>query len=318
MRKVSNITTFLIIILLFGNACLSARVRTENVETFTSNDSAEADAFEANGEDASNTKQTEDEIRKVDFKNFTYEPVCAGVDDKAEKVRVKDGEFKEEKEMDGYTERFYFNVFDVSYGDLTGDNQAEAILLTVCNTGGTGNFSEGFVYTMKGGKPALLTRIEGGDRAYGGLREARVKDNTLIVERNDVGELGGACCPEFSITSNYKLSGNQLRLIGKESRRELYPSKRVSFARGKSSDTQTVTIPANEFQRFVISANKGQTMTVRVNSKKATVDLRSGDAETTESPGFMRAVLKEKGDYIFQVWNNGEGDAEFTVTVEIK
>ena len=60
-------------------------------------------------------------IQKVDFKNFTYQPYCAGED--PQKVTVKNGEFSKEEQQDGYTDRFYFNVFSVTYGDLTGDGQ---------------------------------------------------------------------------------------------------------------------------------------------------------------------------------------------------
>jgi len=93
-------------------------------------------------------------IQKVDFKNFIYKPFCAGSDPLL--VTVKNGEFSKEEQQDGYVDRFYFNVFSVTYGDLTGDRQPEAIVLTVCNTGGTGNFSEGFIYTLKTGKPLLV------------------------------------------------------------------------------------------------------------------------------------------------------------------
>ncbi|HSK72277.1 MAG TPA: hypothetical protein VK892_11310 [Pyrinomonadaceae bacterium] len=320
MKKYFNGILLLIFFLLFNSAGLSNRVQTETSENQNQIDAGSFAASASGNQDsgATETEQTQDEIRKIDFKNFTYEPFCAGVDDEAMKVAVKNGEFSEEKEADGFTERFYFNVFDVGYGDLTGDNRAEAIVLTVCNTGGTGNFSEGFVYTMKDGKPSLLTRIEGGDRAYGGLRSAKVENGTLIVDRNDVGEEGGACCPEFAVATTYKLSGSRLVPTGKETRRELYPARRVSFEKGKSSGIVSVKIPANERQRFVVEANRGQTMTVRVNSDKAAISLRKGDAETTESAGLMRAVLKERGDFVFEVWNNGENEAEFTVTIEIK
>lgn len=128
------------------------------------------------------------EIRKVDFKNFTYPAHCAS--EETENLTVKDGEFSREKQEDGYVDRLYFRVFDITYGDLNADRRDEAIALTVCNTGGTGNFSEGFIYTMKGGKPSLVARIPGGDRAYGGLRQAYVENGLLVVESNDVGELG--------------------------------------------------------------------------------------------------------------------------------
>ena len=113
------------------------------------------------------------DIHSVDFKNFTYPALCIG--EKASRITVKNGEFSEEKQEDGYVDRFYFNVMDVAYGDLNADRRDEAIILAVCNTGGTGNFSEGFIYSMKAGKAALVARIPGGDRAYGGLRSARVE-----------------------------------------------------------------------------------------------------------------------------------------------
>src|SRR5687768_9805023 len=95
-------------------------------------------------------------INQVDFKNFTYPAHCAS--ETPQKITVKNGEFAEEKQQDGYVDRFYFNVMDIAYGDLNADGREEAIVLTVCNTGGTGNFSEGFVFQIKNGKPVLAAR----------------------------------------------------------------------------------------------------------------------------------------------------------------
>ena len=47
------------------------------------------------------------------------------------------------------------------------------------------------------------------------------------------------------------------------------------------------------------------------------VNLRFGDAETTEDTGFLRAELNEKGDYTFEVTNNSKSEAEFTIEVTI-
>src|SRR5436309_759417 len=117
-------------------------------------------------------------IRNVDFKNFTYQPSCTDMEDgkKLEKITVKNGEFAREKQMEGYVDRFDFRIMAVTFGDLNGDKQDEAIILSNCNTGGTGQFTEGFVYTIKGGKPVLLARVPGGDRADGGLRSLTVED----------------------------------------------------------------------------------------------------------------------------------------------
>src|SRR5215208_4793942 len=137
-------------------------------------------------------------IRKVDFKNFTYSAHCAG--DSASKITVKAGEFSEEKQQEGYVDRFYFNVYDAEYGDLNGDKSEEAVIISNCNTGGTGNFSEGFIYSMKAAKPSLIARIPGGDRGYGGLRSAKVENGLLVVDSNDAGTDGAACCPQYVVT----------------------------------------------------------------------------------------------------------------------
>ena len=257
----------------------------------------------------------QNDIRQVDFNNFAYEPFCAP--EEKGKVSVKGGEFYEEKEVDGFTDRFYFKIFEVAYGDLNGDRKDEAIVLSVCNTGGTGNFSEGFIYGIKNGKPALLTRIEGGDRAYGGLREARVENGLLIVERNDVGENGGACCPEFVIASRYKLNGGELIEAGKSDKRELYPKQRVNFAKGASGTTFKVTISSGDLKRFVVGARAGQTLTVSVSSDKTSLRLLE-DVNVTEGTNNILARLPKNGDYTIEIQNNAEIESEITVSVKIK
>lgn len=318
--KISSKISFLIIFVLFCNsACFSARHRTDNNENLTFNnlDSSAASVFKQQNPASSEKIQTSDEIHKVDFKNFIYQPYCAG--EETRKITVENGEFSEEKQMDGYIDRTYFNVFDVSYGDLTGDGKDEAVVLTACNTGGTGNFSEGFIYGMKNGKPELLTRIEGGDRAYGGLREARVENGILIVERNDVGEAGGACCPEYIVTSKYKLEGNKLKQVGTESKRELNPAERVSFEKGKSMTVLNLNLPAeSEYKRFVVGARAGQTLRVSSNSKNAQIRLYKGDADVLTEGDNLTAKLNKSGDYIFQIGNTGENNLNVSITIEIK
>src|SRR5438445_13218141 len=82
------------------------------------------------------------DTHKVDFRNFTYQPYCAG--EETQKITVKNSEFSQEKQMDGYVDRMYFEIRGIAYGDLNGDGKDEAIIITNCNTGGTGQFTEGF------------------------------------------------------------------------------------------------------------------------------------------------------------------------------
>jgi len=205
------------------------------------------------------------DIRQIDFKNFTFEPFCVG--EEAQKITVKDGEFSEEKEADGYTERFYFKVYDLKYADVNGDGQEEAIISSVCNTGGTGNFTNGLIYTIKNGKLTVLTEFEGGDRADGGLVSAKVVDKQLIVERNSPGEFGGSCCPEFIETTRYKWNGKNLVPVGEASSRELYPATRVSFQKGTSMSAFSVRIPQGEIKRYIFGARKGQILLVSTDIK---------------------------------------------------
>jgi len=110
------------------------------------------------------------DLHQVDFRRFTYYPACADFESEEAKVAVQvtDGKFEGKAGTD--LEGTYFEVREVLYGDLDGDGHDEALVRTLCNTGGTGQFDEGFVYGSKNGKPVLLGRIPGGDRASGGVR----------------------------------------------------------------------------------------------------------------------------------------------------
>ncbi len=255
-------------------------------------------------------------IRLVDFKNFTYEAFCAG--EQTQNVKVKDGEFSYEKQMDGYTDRLYFTVSDIAYGDLDGDRSDDAIVLTVCNGGGTGNFSEGLVYKWKDGKPILIANIPGGDRAYGGLKSVKVANSVAVVERYDAGEHGAACCPEYILTERYKLQGGKMIQIGKSARKEIYPKERVLFDKGTAGKTLKVKVPSGDRKRFVVGAKAGQRLTVSAGMTTANIRLlESDDARVTEGVNNFLAVLSKTRDYTIEVSNSSDAEIEVTLTVKI-
>lgn len=271
------------------------------------------------------------DIRDIDFKNFTYQPYCAGPGEETLNVTVKDGLFYEEKQSpEGFTERFYFNAYDVIYGDIDGDNADEAIVLSLCNTGGTGNFTEGFVYGMKDGQPALIARIEGGDRAYGGLREVSVENGKIIkVERSAPGELGANCCPELIETSIYRFENGSLVQVGEKTTREIYPAERVEFEKGKDYKVFKLRMDADDqIKRYVFRARKGQTLQVITSAPEARVRLHKGKAKVlpeneklfrgAESTNEFSAKLRETGDFIFEISNFSDTVLDFFVTVKIK
>lgn len=252
----------------------------------------------------------------ADLQNFTYTPSCAS-EDSAKPVTVKNGEYSYEKQEDGYVDRFSFNVFDIVYGDLTGDGKEEAVALTVCNTGGTGNFSEGFIFGAQGGKAVLLATLPGGDRAYGGIRKAWIDKGRLVVETNDPGEMGGACCPTEIITSTYKLAGKKLNEVTAPTKRSIYPLRRVNFAKGRSEAVVKLTIRGDEGAELVLGARKGQTMTVNVSDEAVEAGL-TGEAKITTIANGFRAVLAASGDQTIQLRNGAADPVTVTVTIRIQ
>ena len=280
-----------------------------------SNSAASNSSTDAGPESGGGKAIVDQSIRKVDFKNFTYEPECAYEDKK--KITVKNGEYSYEKPAEGYTDRFYFNIFEISYGDLNGDNYEEAIVLTKCNTGGTGNFTQGFVYTMKDGKPSLFANVPGGDRADGGLRTAKVDNGQLVVESNDPGPTGGSCCPEFIITTRYDVSTGKLKQVGKAEKRDLFPSQRVSFPKGTTGTSINIRLDPEAGKRFVVGARAGQTLDVSVNNSKASLRLLD-DAEKTDNTDGFSAVLPKNGDYTIEVSNYETSAINVTLNIKIR
>jgi hypothetical protein len=255
-------------------------------------------------------------IRQVDFNNFTHKPFCAGEDTRD--ITVKNSEFSEEKQSGDLIERSYFKVFAVTYGDLNGDAKDEAFVLTLCNLGSEVYISEGFVYTLKNDKPVLMTRFQGGDRAQGGLRSAKVEKGMFVVERYSVDETGGACCPEFVVTTNYKWNGREFVEVGVPAKRELYPATPVSFEKGKTSANLNVNIPSGKFKRYVVSGRVGQTLTLSTDAKNIKVRLIRGEADVNENERGFLAVLNDNTDFIVQVEEIGGTNARATVKIEVK
>jgi hypothetical protein len=256
------------------------------------------------------------DIRRIDFNNFTYAPYCGGEEPK--EVTVKNAEFSGERQTEDSTDRFYFKAFSISYGDLNGDGNDEAFVLSLCSAGTNSYLSEGFVYTLRNGKPVLMTRIEGGDRGHGGLRSARVEKGIFVVERYAVDATGEACCPEFYISMNYKWNGREFVEVDMPTRREVYPSTPVSFEKGKTSATINVNLKNAKFKRYVVSGRGGQTLTVSTNSKTVSMKLVRGEADANENEKGFIAVLNDDGNFVIQIENISGADADAVVKIEVK
>ena len=129
----------------------------------------------------SNTQQSTPEhdqiyasIRDVDFMNgFSYH---TGFDLESSMSTVTDGSFENGQIGDvGY---YWFGVTDVDFGDLNNDGADEAIVTTSWNGGGSGYFDSVRAFRLVDGEVQAAGTVLFGDRADGGVFDARIEDGT--------------------------------------------------------------------------------------------------------------------------------------------
>ena len=149
-------------------------------------------------------------IRTVDFNNFTYPADLLNGSGARGTLTLRNGTFAFEDKAN------YVKVEcghrKVVYGDLTGDGQDEAVVTLWCSTGGTGFFTEAYVYAMQNGHAKLLTSLAGGDRGDQGIYRVSIANQQLMIVRGDVTE--GVCCPDRFTETAYKWNGKSFVVQG--------------------------------------------------------------------------------------------------------
>jgi hypothetical protein len=80
--------------------------------------------------------------------------------------------------------------------------------------GGTGQFTDGIIFTVGGGKTTEIGTLGIGDRADGGIDGVKIENGLLLVRRHGT-DSGRRCCPEYVETTTYRLTGNKLVPVGK-------------------------------------------------------------------------------------------------------
>jgi hypothetical protein len=150
------------------------------------------------------------DIKKVDFKNFNYNPTCF-----EETIRARKGEFR--RNNGPKKSNSYFSVGKIVYGDLTGDGRDEAVISTYCEQT-LRKITEAFIYTMQNRKPVLLARIDPGSGTLGGIHKIEIKDGLLKVERYY--SENRFCCPEYIVTETYQIKDGTAELVGEIEKRE--------------------------------------------------------------------------------------------------
>jgi hypothetical protein len=159
-------------------------------------------------------------IHSVDFANFSYHG-SIGLFPTAE-YPTKSFSLHNGKSGDW---RQGMTLVKVVYGDVTGDRVEEAIVTLAVNTDGSAAVNHVYIYTFKRNRPKFLWGFEGGDRAWGGLRQAYSQNGELVVElfgrgTQIEGQLGstepvGLCCPRSFTRTRYRWRYGQFRQHGK-------------------------------------------------------------------------------------------------------
>jgi hypothetical protein len=153
-------------------------------------------------------------VRSIDFKNFTYPwyPSFLKPPTGVRELRLQDGKFEVDEDKLAQIANFIVELEDVSYVDLLGTGEEQAIV-TLSGIETFNSFvGNVFIFGVQKNKPVVLWQHEIGDRADGGLRRIAVEDRVLVVEQyqRTVGD-GGLCCPKIFVRSYYKWNGDQFQ-----------------------------------------------------------------------------------------------------------
>ena len=134
-------------------------------------------------------------LRGIDFRNFRYPGFWSG------SIRLRDGQL--ERESAHCLSKY--SLDEVTYRDLTGDGQEEALVrlsdFTACGSSGVSHYF--YIYTLRYGRLRLLWRFSTGSEGICGLRKFELQKKELLFELYGqchirgikFGGGGVECCP---------------------------------------------------------------------------------------------------------------------------
>jgi hypothetical protein len=130
-------------------------------------------------DDSEEKKKVPPAFKNIDFKNFSYP-----TNFRKASIRLKDGSYEYPNRRGGGGDTF--DLVDVDYVDLTGDGKKEAVVrLDWVSCGGScdGGSDLFYFYSIKHGRPVLLSRIEMGSLGYYcGLKAFTLSKTNLTLE----------------------------------------------------------------------------------------------------------------------------------------
>ncbi len=165
-------------------------------------------------------------IRAISFRDFTYEwyPQWDLMLSKRKEFTLRDG--KVEVEIPKHSnEPYVFELANVSYGDVTGDGEEEAIITIEMQVKGNAKPYAVFVYTLTNSRPKMLWVHETGDRADEGLRNVYISKEGLVIEQYNADKLisddgeetkVALCCPKTFTRTHYAWRENRFQKSSEE------------------------------------------------------------------------------------------------------
>ncbi len=168
--------------------------------------------------------RTGQEIRKLDLKGPAYRNAIGNL----EEDLTKD-------DINGFS-------IEKAFGDLNGDGVEEAAIFVHYYVGGTGasNRNRVLVFSAENGKVQLLGQIDGGDRADGGIKSAKIQNARLEVQTFTPGPNECAVCYGGVAETSYELISGDFVKVGYE-----YVADMTAKTNRKTGVTTWVYTPAN-------------------------------------------------------------------------
>jgi hypothetical protein len=165
-------------------------------------------------------------IRRIDFENFSF-PELPSKKCLKQVVRLINGRYDAPAYLKKLPSVDCWSVVltGVSYGDITGDGNDEAIVTLYAELGGNSSYSDVYLYSLTKNQPTLLWKFMTGDRADGGLKKIYPESGDLVIELFGVGTKIGSlesredvadCCPKHFTRTRYKWDGKYFRQDGEE------------------------------------------------------------------------------------------------------
>jgi hypothetical protein len=145
-------------------------------------------------------------VRKVDFRNFDYGPLCEGEHKffapPVERLVLKRGRQRQGDRMS------YAALASVKYVDFDGDGREEAFVVVNGQTAGSSNrYLVAYVFAYRGGRAEKIwSQCEEGSVAV-------LKGRRIIFRRPEWAETDAHCCFSYVRTDTYGWKGSGVALV---------------------------------------------------------------------------------------------------------